>query len=170
MIVYHGSDSIVDNPKILASERLLDFGAGFYTTTNQEQAVRWSKKVKIRRNTKSGFISVYDFNIKKAEKKLHIVQFNSPDESWLNFICSCRSGKPVNEEYDIAIGPVADDNVYTTVKLFETGVFDEDEAIRRLKVEALYDQVLFHTEKALTYCIFKEFIRLGDDISEQSKI
>jgi len=40
MIVYHGSDIVVKQPKILQSERMLDFGEGFYTTTNKEQAVR----------------------------------------------------------------------------------------------------------------------------------
>ncbi|MCT4543646.1 MAG: DUF3990 domain-containing protein [Vallitalea sp.] len=40
MNIYHGSDVIVDKPKILKSNRLLDFGIGFYTTTNKEQAIR----------------------------------------------------------------------------------------------------------------------------------
>jgi hypothetical protein len=34
------------------------------------------------------------------------------------------------------------------------GVYDKDEAIKRLKVDKLYDQVLFHTEKSLKYCRF----------------
>ncbi len=40
------------------------------------------------------------------------------------------------------------------------GVLDKDETIKRLKVEKLYDQVLFHTEKALSLCSYKEFIEL----------
>ena len=38
-LLYHGSDVVVENPKILASARTLDFGAGFYTTTNSGQAI-----------------------------------------------------------------------------------------------------------------------------------
>lgn len=42
MFVYHGSDTLVQNPVIIKSERALDFGIGFYTTTNKEQAVSFS--------------------------------------------------------------------------------------------------------------------------------
>ena len=45
MICYHGSDTVVDSPKILEPKRPLDFGGGFYVTTSQEQAKNWAKKV-----------------------------------------------------------------------------------------------------------------------------
>ncbi len=106
------------------------------------------------------YISVYEFDYKRAEKELKVIHFERADEAWLNFICSCRSGKSITEEYDLVFGPVADDNVYATVQLFELGVLDKDETLKRLKVEKLYDQVLFHTEKALSLCSYKEFIVL----------
>ena len=70
-------------------------------------------------------------------------------------------GREVAEHYDIVIGPVADDKVYEVVQFYENGVYDKDDAIKRLKVEELFDQILFHTEKALTYCRFKKFEKLG---------
>lgn len=36
--VYHGSDVEVRQPEIRRSNRALDFGAGFYTTLNPDQA------------------------------------------------------------------------------------------------------------------------------------
>ena len=54
--------------------------------------------------------------------------------------------------YDVAIGPVANDNVYATIQLYETGLLSEAETIIRLKVEKIFDQILFHTESALRYC------------------
>jgi hypothetical protein len=42
MKLYHGSTIIIEKPIILDSQRLLDFGKGFYTTTNKEQAERWA--------------------------------------------------------------------------------------------------------------------------------
>jgi hypothetical protein len=66
---------------------------------------------------------------------------------------------PIKEKtYDIAIGPVANDTVYTTVQLFETGILDEGEAIRRLKVVQLFDQHLFHTAKSLEYLQYVDHI------------
>jgi hypothetical protein len=34
--IYHGSDVVVEKPEILPSNRLLDFGIGFYTTSNKD--------------------------------------------------------------------------------------------------------------------------------------
>ena len=163
MIVYHGSTIVVDKPLILQSERFLDFGTGFYTTTNKEQATRWALRVAARRKAETQYISVYEFDYERAKKELKMIYFEGADEVWLNFICACRSGKSIIEEYDIVFGPVADDNVYAMVQLFELGVLDKDETIKRLKVETLYDQVLFHTEKALSLCSYKEFIVLEGD-------
>ena len=38
MILYHGSNIAVEKPKILQSDRRLDFGTGFYLTSSYEQA------------------------------------------------------------------------------------------------------------------------------------
>lgn len=45
MTVYHGSNVEVKEPMILKPNRELDFGNGFYTTTNLEQAVAFAKRV-----------------------------------------------------------------------------------------------------------------------------
>ena len=45
MTLYHCSDQIIKTPEIRLSVRTLDFGQGFYTTTNKEQAVDFAIKV-----------------------------------------------------------------------------------------------------------------------------
>jgi hypothetical protein len=161
MILYHGSDCVVDVPKILESDRYLDFGVGFYTTKNKEQAMRWADKVSARRKSNKQIISIYDFDFDKVKNELKIIEFTEPNEEWLNFVCGCRNGR-TSIDYDIVIGPVADDTVYTALILYENGVLDKDEAIKRLKVETLFNQVLFHTERALKFLSFKEYAELGD--------
>ncbi|MDR2547791.1 MAG: DUF3990 domain-containing protein [Lachnospiraceae bacterium] len=162
MIIYHGSNVVVEKPKILISERMLDFGCGFYTTSNREQAVRWAERVANRRDLKEQIISVYEFDLTTAVHELVIMKFDEPTENWLDFICANRSGRDHSKPYDIVIGPVANDMVYTVVQFYENGVYNKDDAIKRLKVEALYDQILFHTEKALTFCCFISSEQLGD--------
>ncbi|MCL2444298.1 MAG: DUF3990 domain-containing protein [Treponema sp.] len=154
MTIYHGSNVPVIEPKILSTNRFLDFGEGFYTTSSYEQASRWAQRITDVRKSKNPIISFYDFNIDKAKKDLQIIQFDEPSTEWLNFVVICRSGKEVGYEYDMAIGPVANDNVYETIRLFEIGVYSKDEAIIRLKIEKIYNQILFHSEKALKYCTF----------------
>lgn len=161
MKIYHGSDVVVKEPKILQSNRLLDFGIGFYTTSNKEEASRWAEKVSLRNNTGKKFLSIYSFDIEKAKKELNIIEFTKADEKWLDFITANRRGKEMAEEYDIVMGPVADDNVYLTVKLFETGVLDKQEALKRLKVEKLFNQISFHTNEGLKFCLFDRYEDFG---------
>jgi len=152
MIIYHGSIIPVETPKIMQSERKLDFGEGFYTTYNHEQAIRWSERVAARHKARVRVITEYEFNMEAAEKELQIIRFNKPDEAWLGFVSANRSGRMLPEHYDIAVGPVANDAVYSTILLYEQGILDKDETIKRLKVQALFNQILFHTEKSLQFC------------------
>jgi len=154
MTIFHGSDIAVPEPKIISANRLLDFGEGFYTTSSYEQAQRWANRVSLRKKKDKRIISVYDFDLDKAVKKLKIIRFNSPSPEWLRFVTACRSGKETGYEYDMATGPVANDNVYATIQLYETGLLSEDETIIRLKVEKIYDQILFHNDLALKYCFY----------------
>ena len=50
----------------------LDFGAGFYLTTNEEQAVRFSDIVFRRRGNGTPIVSIYEFDMESAEKTLSI--------------------------------------------------------------------------------------------------
>jgi len=157
MYLYHGSDVIVKKPKILESNRYLDFGAGFYTTGNKKQALRWAKKVAKRNDTDHFFVSIFEFNKSDAFKNLQVLVFDHADKKWLDFVLKNRNGKKTIE-YDIVSGPVADDNVYLSIRLFETGVLNEEETIKRLKIRKLYNQILFHNEQSLRYLKFRDFL------------
>ena len=150
MICYHGSDTIVDSPKILEPKRPLDFGGGFYVTTSKEQAVSWAKKVAYRNNTAHKCVNRYDFDLEKAKQEITLIHFEIADEKWLDFICANRGGKNTGE-YDIVIGPVADDRVYRVVVEYENGDLDKESALKNLKTETLCNQILFHTDKSLEY-------------------
>lgn len=150
MICYHGSDTIVDAPKILEAKRPLDFGGGFYVTTSEAQAKSWAIKVAYRNNNNHRCVNRYELDLEKAKAELTVICFNVADEKWLDFICDNRSGKPTGD-YDIVIGPVADDRVYRVVVEYENGDLDKETALKNLKTEALCDQILFHTEKSIEY-------------------
>ena len=134
MILYHGSTVRVEMPELRAGVSLLDFGAGFYTTSSYEQAERWARIKMRRENARVGAVSAYEFDFDKAQTLLRIRRFMSAS--------------------DLLIGPVADDNVYQSIRLFETGVFDAEETVKRLKTEVLHDQWTFLTQDALALCRF----------------
>lgn len=148
---------MVDKPEIRHSLKYLDFGIGFYTTTSFEQAWRWAKVKMMRESKDVGYVSAYEFNYEAAKENLNLCEFNSADIEWLRFVTDNRRGTPLIETIDMHIGPVADDNVYQSIRLFEAGILNADETIKKLKTETLCDQWTFHTEKALSYCSYVSY-------------
>ena len=155
MKLYHGSDVIVDDPKIFEPNRPLDFGGGFYLTSSKEQAQKWAQRVAQRNNSEIGIVNFFDFDLRKAQQELVILRFQQATREWLEFVCGNRCGRGHERDYDVVIGPVADDKVYSVMIRFENGEYELEEALKRLKTEQLTDQVLFHSEKALRYLWFE---------------
>ena len=82
----------------------------------------------------------------------------------MDFVFSNRQGIYSGKQYDVIIGAVADDTIYRVFSLYEAGLLDREETLKRLKVKKLYDQVTFCTEKALTYLHY--IGQLNTDIEE----
>ncbi len=157
MKLYHGSNVEVKQPQILESDRKLDFGTGFYVTTSFEQAEKWADLTAKRRNKGKPVITVYEYNEVK-ESDLKILRFSSPDSSWLRFVSANRKNEPVVSNYDLIIGPVANDRTMPVISLYFTGVYTEEETIKRLLPQKLRDQYVFKTEKALSLLTVSEVI------------
>jgi asparagine N-glycosylation enzyme membrane subunit Stt3 len=151
MIIYHGSDVIVEKPKLIKSTRKLDFGAGFYTTTNKNQAVSFARKVMLRNGGNTEYVSVYEADMKKIYEALNVLEFNEPDDKWLDFVYENRQGKYNGKLYDVVIGPVANDTIYRVFRLYETGLYDRKTTIAELKIRKLYNQITFCTDSAISH-------------------
>lgn len=148
MLVYHGSNVEVRKPSLLKSRKKTDFGRGFYTTTQKEQAEHWTSIKIDRANTGRRIVSVFEVDdALLTNPELKIREFHGPDEAWLNFVVDSRKG--VEHDYDIVFGPVANDKVFTVVNLYESGVLDAPAAIAELKAYKTYNQLSFHTPRVL---------------------
>ena len=155
MTLYHGSNVEVREPKILKPNRGLDFGICFYTTTNHDQAVAFAKRVTLNRGTGSATVSVYEVDEVTAFQVCDVVRFDGVCDAWLDFVCDNREGAYAGPRYDLAFGPVANDDVYRTLYLFLAGEIDREETFKRLKVKALYNQLVFASPLALSFIRFK---------------
>ena len=153
MLLYHGSNVQVSTPKILVTNRMLDFGAGFYTTSNRNQAVRWAKTQAVRRKSGKPIVSIYDFDEEKI-KGISVYRFREADREWLKFVTNNRKGKYVGEKYDLVIGPVANDNTMPVINSYMSGAIDERTALILLKPQKLSDQYAFLTEKGVSILKF----------------
>lgn len=151
MILYHGSNVIVDKPKLIRQNRTLDFEYGFYTTTNRAQAINFASKVTSRRETGVPCVSMYEIaEVEDLKHKFNLLIFSEPNEAWLDFVFANRNGSYQGEQYDMVFGPVANDTIYRTFIAYEEGILTKEETISRLKVKKLYNQMTFSTEAALT--------------------
>lgn len=145
----------VKTPKLIVPTRGLDFGNGFYTTVNFEQARRFAHNV-LARNNGMGIptVSFFEIDLETAKKTFDIKEFERPDGEWLDFVCDNRLGKYAGPSYDIIIGPVANDTVYRTFRQYEHGDISRKETIQRLKVSELYNQIAFCTQRAVALLKF----------------
>lgn len=153
--LYHGSNVEVRKPSLLKSRKNTDFGRGFYTTTQREQAEHWTS-IKMDR-TKKGRRVVSVFEVDEtilSNLEFMIREFHGPDEAWLNFVVNSRKG--IEHNYDLVFGPVANDKVFTVVNLYESGVINATTAIAELKAYKTYDQLSFHTERVIKELRFVE--------------
>jgi hypothetical protein len=148
MSVYHGSDVLVEFPRIMQSVRALDFGAGFYTTANKGQAKNFAKKVQDRNGSKESRISIYTLNFELL-KKQKILFFDKPNKKWLDFVSANRNGIYSGKIYDVIYGPVANDTIFKTFIAYQNGTLSERETLRRLKIRPLYNQLVFTNEESL---------------------
>lgn len=151
--LYHGSTVAVRKPSLRPGRPNADFGKGFYTTSNLEQAERWAHIKQEREEAERAVVSVYEFD-ESLCPDLNIRKFTGADESWLLFVADCRKSRP--HEYDLVQGPVANDKVFFTVNLFESGVLSAEAAILQLKAYKTYDQLSFHTERVINALKFVE--------------
>ncbi|MDR0547498.1 MAG: DUF3990 domain-containing protein [Dysgonamonadaceae bacterium] len=154
MELYHGSNMSVLKPELLDSLRGLDFGKGFCTTSNYEQAVRFTENVVKRRKSGERTISIYEVNEKELLAGCSFVKFEQADGIWLDFVVQNRTLSYNGMQYDLVIGPVANDTVFNVIDLYIDGVLDKNDTIKRLKIRTLFDQWTFCSEKAISYLKF----------------
>ena len=154
MILYHGSNVVVSKPQLIPQNRSLDFGMGFYTTENKEQAISFADKVYRRRKDGEPIVSIYEFDEKTAFTACRLLRFDSADEAWLDFVYAHRNRTYKGEGYELIYGPVANDDIYLTFQLYASGDLSKKETISRLKIKKLYNQLVFSSERAISYLVF----------------
>ena len=146
MIVYHGSCEIIDKPDTQHSYRNLDFGKGFYVTSVREQAERWARRKADLLNGKA-IISQYQMN--DDINGFSVKYFSEDLNEWINFVCACRDGDLLYQQYDVIIGKVANDKVFRVVDMYKSGIWDKEKAIQEIRVYPNYDQIAFISQRAI---------------------
>ena len=77
MILYHGSEKIIETPIFGKGSKNNDYGRGFYCTENEELAKEWACS-----NNKDGFANKYELNM----NGLNVLYLNSEKYNLLNWL------------------------------------------------------------------------------------
>ena len=93
MILYHGSNAEVRELHLLKIQRDLDFGKGFYTTSDWMQAKKWARRTTCQRKSGSPFVSVYEVD-SEALSELLIRRFAEPNIAWLDYVAANAVASP----------------------------------------------------------------------------
>ena len=161
MLLYHGSTMAVRKPIVSRGRGKTDFGKGFYTTTSREQAEKWAQIKRDRKGDEAhAIVSVFELDDAVLNNPAyHTRHFEGATAEWLDFVVGNRRGE-VHHNFDLIMGPVANDKLYATITLYENGILDANAAIEQLNTHQLFDQLSFHTTKACKLLTFVETFEL----------
>lgn len=153
MVLYHGSNVCVKEPTIMPFVRALDFGRAFYMTSSFGQAAKWAKTSVLRREDGVPVVSVFEVD-EAVLSELKILTFEKASVEWLRLVNRNRNQGIDDSDFDLVVGPVANDNTMPVLNLYFKGAYTEEEALRRLLPQRLCDQYAFKTERALACARF----------------
>ena len=157
MKLYHGSTVAVRKPSVNRGRPTVDFGQGFYTTTSYEQAKKWAELKRKRTSAPHAVVAEYEVADDILQGRYTTLFFSGPTQEWLDFVVSNRKGNGT-AAYDLTMGPVANDQLYATIRLYEQGVVTASAAIEMLRTHLLFDQLAFHNQHAANELTFIQSI------------
>ena len=166
ILLYHGSSFDFDDIDLEQCKPYKDFGQGFYTTAAIDHARSMAERNAELRESKqrrlgsaneriSKWLYRYQFDAHKAAA-LAVKEFTAADREWGRFITLNRRGRRTPHNYDIVIGPTANDFTNPTIQFYMSGGVGEvgsdaaiDELVRLLLPYKLPSQYFFATKKAI---------------------
>ena len=153
MTLYHGTNEDIEAIDLTRGLRHKDFGKGFYLTPDKNTAIRMAQK-KARLFGGTATLITYEMDDVALKSDLKVTIF--PEKAcveWLVFIDANRDKKAIApiHDYDIVIGPIADDGVVLQLTNFREGIYSPDQAAEQLQDRYLDQQYYFGTEKALRF-------------------
>ena len=151
MILYHGTNADFDEIDLRKSKPNKDFGQGFYLSREYAQAMDMAK-IKVEQ-LETGFPTVLTFEANdEAMAELKVLRFDDYSEEWAKFILLNRnnlSPEPAHD-YDIVIGPIANDRVGVQLWKYENKSIDLLTLVHNLRnMKGITFQYFFGTERAI---------------------
>lgn len=155
MILYHGSNMDIVKIDLSKSKVGKDFGCGFYLSADKEQALELAERKTEQLGEGIPRLNVYEFDEAYLRAvDLNVLCFREYSKEWAEFVLMNRRNRtrfPAHD-YDIVVGPIANDVVGYQIRRFTSGLIDMNKFLEELKyMKGITMQYFFGTEKALQY-------------------
>lgn len=151
MILFHGSNIEINEIDLSKCHPYKDFGKGFYLTDIQAQAERMAART-ARLYNGEPVLTRFEFDLDAAlASAIKVKHFITPDDEWARFVMSNRdigTTQPCHD-YDIVIGPVADDTIARLLRMYTEHFINEEQLVRELTFSKVTSQYFFHTNEAI---------------------
>lgn len=153
MILYHGSNIEISQIDIDKGRKGKDFGKGFYLSADIEQAQKMASLTTFRQGKGNPIVSefMFDESVLNGNSDIKIKQFDGYTIEWAEFILLNRNNNTNNQvhNYDIVIGPIADDTVGLQLRRFIQGYIDISQLVNELSYIRPTIQYFFGTPDAI---------------------
>ena len=153
MTLYHGTNADFERISLTIGLRYKDFGLGFYAMPDRQTAIRMAQK---KARLFGGVPTLITFELDEAALTSDLKVKVFPEKAcveWLLFVDANRDRKntePIHD-YDIVIGPIANDGVVLQLTNYREGIYSPEEAARLLQDKYLDQQYYFGTEHAVRF-------------------
>ncbi|MBO7568390.1 MAG: DUF3990 domain-containing protein [Bacteroidales bacterium] len=147
MILYHGSNTEIEQIDLQKSKPFKDFGKAFYLSANRKQA---KEMADYKSSILGGEAVITKFEYTE-DTKLRILKFSGYTKEWAEFVFYNRNkANPASHDYDIVYGPIANDKVGMQIVKYKEGYISIDEFLERLKFfKGITYQYAFCTAESL---------------------
>ena len=150
MILYHGSNVEIEEILLSKGRHGKDFGRGFYLSADYMQAVRMSENVVRREGNGTPFVTKFEFDETSLDG-CSVKRFDGYTKEWAEFVLANRRNRSDEQihQYDIVVGPIADDAVGVQIRQLSRGFITFDKFLESIKYPKPTIQYFFGTERAI---------------------
>lgn len=151
MILYHGSNIMIDVIDLTKSKRYKDFGQAFYLSAEEDQA-RKMANAKVVQFGGEESVTPFDFDESCfASNELQVKCFTEYSREWAEFVFNNRDeNQDYLHKYDIVYGPIADDYIGLQIRDFKRNNITFEQFLANIRYhKGVTFQYAFCTQKAI---------------------
>ena len=161
--VYHGSTYLFETIDVAKGKPYKDFGRGFYVTENFNHAKTLAVRNKMietaqySRDT-NAYVYIFEFDLTSTKKNFSVKEFKDADLAWMEFVLANRKVRERSHDYDVVLGPTANDDTSIVLKAYFSGLYGDigstgaiETALRLIEADKLPSQIYFANNSATKF-------------------